>query len=329
MLTIGNTAPQVRPVMRGRALFSQKAMYFTLIGGVLILVAYSAPRRAAAAKKRERLELERRKLERREPSTGEDAAGVEDASTDQPSNQLGRISFIIATGMIVLTMASSYFVRFGINGRSSMTLLITLSLLNLVGYPLSLLCSWRAVSQPGDDHLSARIAGTLAIIGHLVLIHRGFYWSRASLMALAVVFVVTCIAGYITKARAFRLTNRRSGQLRQNELGILVTAIAVAWLLVGTLGLTQPGIVSNIYAWGVAQIILVLTCAMAIVSYWQLNRDPYFSGLGALLIVVLPYLPMTLLALTSSSAALVLILCVWFLVIGAVLIRPLRRVACS
>ena len=67
------------------------AMYFILIGGVLILVAYSAPRRAAAAKKRERLELERRKLERREPSTGEDAAGVEDASTGQPSNRLGTV----------------------------------------------------------------------------------------------------------------------------------------------------------------------------------------------------------------------------------------------
>ncbi len=302
------------------------AMYFMLIGGVLIVTAYQAPRRAAAAKERERLELERRKLERREPSTVPDAAGVDDSSIGQPSNRLGTVALIIAAGTIALTMASLYIVRFGIFGRSSM---ITLSLLNIVGYPLSLLCSWRAVSQPGYDHLPARIAGTLAIAGHLVFLHRGFYWPRASLMALPVVFVVICIASYIAKGQAFRLASRGSGQLRQNELGILVTAIAVAWFLVGTLELKQPGIMSIIFAGSVAQTILVLTFVMAIVSRWQTNRDPYFSGLGAFLIVVLPYLPMILLALTSSSTAMVLVVCVWFFVIGAVLIRPLRRFAYS
>ena len=46
----------------------------------------------------------------------------------------------------------------------------------------------------------------------------------------------------------------------------------------------------SLYAGSVAQIILLLTGAMAIVSYWQINRDPYFAGFGALLIVVLPFL---------------------------------------
>jgi hypothetical protein len=306
------------------------AMYFILIGGVLVLAAYQAPRRAAAAKKRERRELGRGRLELLELSTVENAPRVEEASIGQPSNRLGAVSLVIATGMIALTMASFYVVRFGINGRSSMTILITLSWLNFFGYPLSLFCSWRAVSQPGSDHLPARIAGTLAIAGHLMLILRGFYWSRASLMPIAFVIVVTCIASYIAKGQAFRQTYRGSGQLRQSELGILVTAIAVAWLLVGTVGLPLlHGNLSSIYAGSISQILLVLACAMAIVSYWQINRDPYYSGLGALLIVALPYLPIILLALTSTSAAMVLVLFVWCFVIGAVLIRPLRRAARS
>jgi hypothetical protein len=305
------------------------AMYFILIGGVLILVAYSAPRRAAAAKEQERRELERRRLERREPSTIDDAAVAKDASIGKPANRLGRVSVIIAAGMIALTMASFYIFRFGINGRSSMAIMMTLSWLNFAGYPLALLCSWRAVSQSGYDQLPARIAGTLAIVGHLMLILRGFYWSRASLMAILVVFVVTCIASYIAKGQAFRQTHRGGGQLRQSELGILVTAIAVAWLLVGTLGMMQSGYLSIIYAGSVGQIIVLLTGAMAIVSYWQINRDPYFAGFGALLIVVLPSLPMILLALTSSSTAMVWIFVVWVFVIGGVLARPLCRVACK
>jgi hypothetical protein len=306
------------------------AMYFILIGGVCVLAAYQAPRRAAAAKKRERLELGRGKLAPLEPSTAENAAVAEEAPIGQPSNRLGAVSLVIAAGMIALTMASLYFIRLGINGRSSMTMLMTLSWLNFFGYPLSLFCSWRAVSQPGYDHLSARIAGTLAIVGHLMLILRGFHWSSVYLMPIAVVFVVTCIASYIAKGQAIRQTHRGSGQLRQSELGILVTAIAVAWLLAGTLGLPLLlGNLSNIFAGSIARFILVLTCAMAIVSYWQFNRDPYYSGLGALLIVALPYLPMILLALTSTSTALALVLFVWCFVLGAVLIRPLRQVARS
>ena len=300
------------------------AMYFILIGGVLILVAYSAPRRAAAAK-----EQERRRLERREPSTIDDAASAKDASPGKPTSRLGWASAIIAAGTITLTMTSFYIFRFGINGRASMAIMMTLAWLNLAGYPLALLCSWCAVSQSGYDQLPAQIAGTLAIAGHLMLILGGIYWSRASLMTVAVVIAVTCVASYIAKGQAFRGPRRGSGQLRQSELGLLVTAIAVAWFLAGTLGLTQPGILSNVYVGSVTRIILVLTCAMAIVSYWQINRDPYFSGLGALLIVVLPYLPMILLALTSTLTAMVLILCVWIFVIGAVLIRPLRCMAFS
>ena len=298
------------------------AMYLILIGGVLILVAYSAPRRAAAAK-----EQERRRLEHRERSTVDGAASATNASIGKPASRLGWVSVIIAAGTIALTMASVYIFRYGISGQRNMALMMTLSWLNLAGYPLALLCSWRAVSQSEYDQLPARIAGTLAIAGHLMLILRGFYWSRASLMTVAVVIVVTCIASYIAKGQAIGQTHRGSGRLRQSELGILVTSIAVAWLLVSTLRMTQPGFLSAIYVGILARIILLLTGAMAIVSYWQTNRDPYFAGFGALLIVVLPFLPMILLAGTSGSTAIFGVFVVWVFVIGGVLARPLCRVA--
>lgn len=300
------------------------AMYFILIGGVLILVAYSAPRRAAAAR-----EQEHRRLEHRLPSTIDDAAGASDASLGKPANLLGRVSVIIAAGTIILTMVSSYIFRFGINGRPSMAIMLTLSWLNLAGYPLALLCSWRAVCQSGYDQLPARIAGTLAIAGHLMLILHGIYWSRSSLMTVAVVIVVTCITSYIAKGQSTQQTHRGSGRLGQSGLGILVTSIAVAWLLVSTLEITQSGFLSTIFAGSIAQFILLLTGAMAIVSYWQINRDPYFAGFGALLIVVLPFLPMILLAWTSNSTAILWIFVVWVFVIGGVLARPLCRVACK
>lgn len=310
------------------------AMYAVLVGGILLLIEHKKSqgkptfKALDVAAKGEDADGEGQ--EEAEIKIEEEPESVEfdDSMVDVPAGS-GRIlsGIALTIGLVLLSasLLSAVMWQMGLGQAAMAMTWFYTSLLMALGYPIAMACCWAVICNPAKEHLYAKIAATIIIVGWGLRHLAGVYFFAAWVPLLMIVALIVSAAGVsVMLGMGVRGPNRVRPASRVSEAGVLVTVTALGWFVLGTIGLMSMPVTMALYS-DTATFFLMCALVVAILAYWQPRRDLYFAGLGGLLITSLPFLPLFLSSHTSLATMVAVITIVWIIVLGLVLAKPLNH----